>query len=328
MLCMDLRLSGKEIDTVFRLNGVDENSVTFAFGWALSRSPILLRTIIYDLAKCEFDPELVSIELQKFGKDKGFTDIEIFIPKFLHIVIEAKQHWELPPIKQLEKYAKRLNTRHISNPLLVTLSAASRGYAQRRLPSTINLVPVVHRSWADLHTLVNQAYCSTKSMEEKLWLREFKIYLRGFVSMRNLQDNRVYVVALSKEPIKEDEGYTWIDVVERDNCYFHPIRKGWPVMPPNYIAFRYDGQLQSVHHIESYNVIADLSSCNEFWPESDADHFVYQLGPAIKPFDKVKSGRIWNRRGWCCIDTLLSGACKSVKEAMEETNRRLGDKLD
>ena len=139
--------------------------------------------------------------------------------------------------------------------------------------------------------------------------------------MRNSQDNLVFVVSLSKDPIKEDRDYTWIDVVEKDKHYFHPKGNRWPDEPLNYIAFRYDGQLQSVHHIERHDVVSDLSSVNENWPESDSAHFLYKLGPAMKPPHTVKSGRIWHKHYWCAIDTLLSGTCKTIIEASAETKR-------
>ncbi len=145
--------------------------------------------------------------------------------------------------------------------------------------------------------------------------------------MRNPQDNMVYVVSLSHKPIKQNSHYTWIDAVEKDECYFHPLKKGWPDVPPNYIAFRYDGQLQSVHYIESYQVVDDLSAINESWPEKDADsdpdHLLYKLGPAMRPPYTVRSGPIWNRRIRCAIDTLLSGAYENISEAKKETIRRL-----
>lgn len=322
---MSLRLSGKEIDTVFKLNRDDENSATFAFGWALSSSPTLLRAIVHDLVQDDIDPESANIELQKYGMDKGYTDIEIFVPKICHIIIEAKPNWRLPHATQLKKYADRLKSTHVPSRLLVSLSAASREYARRHLPLTVNKIPLTHQSWTDLRTLVHQVYRGTKLNSEKLWLREFEIHLRGYASMRNPQDNRVYVVSLSSASIERGKGYTWIDVVEKDNCYFHPMGKGWPVIPPNYIAFRYRRQLQSVHYIESYEIESDLSSINENWPNKDKDHFIYKLGPAMKPLEIMKSGPIWNRRAWCFIDTLLSGTCKTIKEAIDETGRRSGE---
>ena len=54
---------------------------------------------------------------------------------------------------------------------------------------------------------------------------------------------------------------TWIEIVEQKKKYFHPFGiNGWPKEPPNYIAFRYNGKLQSIHHIESYTVTKSLHS--------------------------------------------------------------------
>lgn len=327
---MNLRQSGNDVDTVFALNGVDENSATFALGWVLSKSPALLHATIHNLAQIDIEPGQALIDVQKHGKDKGYTDIEILTPNSCNIIIEAKQHWVLPSEEQLKKYATRLKAGRVIRPLIVSLSAASRDYAKRRLPCSISNISLVHRSWADLDALVYKAYSNTKSREEKHWLREFKIHLRRYVSMRNQQDNWVFVVSLSSRYIKKDSSYTSIDVVDKDNQYFHPVGNRWPVMPPNYIAFRYGGQLQSVHHIESYEVVTDLSSANMNWPKTDSDYFLYNLGPAMKPPVTIRNGSIWNSgRYWCAIDTLLSGAYKTISGARDESYRRLeANKLD
>ena len=319
-----MKLSGNDINTVFALNGDDENSATYAFSWALSKSPILLRETIHDLVKHDVASEQILIEAQKHGQDKGFTDIEILIRNVCHIIFEAKRYWELPSTVQLEKYAARLETSHVSIPLIVSLSAASREYSKRRLPRTIGKIPLEHRSWMDIYTLVQKAYCNTKSREEKLWLHEFETHLGGYVSVRNQQDSWVFVVVLSAQPITEDRSYTWIDVVDQDNHYFHPIANRWPVVPPNYIAFRYGGQLRTVHHIESYEVVTDLSYVNLNWPKTDSDHFVYKLGRAMKPPVIVRNGSIFaSGHNWCIIDTLLSGTYETISDARDESNRRL-----
>lgn len=322
-----MKLSGNDINTVFALNGDDENSATYAFSWALSKSPTLLRKTIYDLVNLEVASEQILIEAQKHGQDRGFTDIEILIPNACHIIFEAKRNWELPSVEQLEKYATRFETAHEPVPMIVSLSATSREYSERQLPCRrIGGIPLEHRSWKDVRELVEQAYSNTKSLKEKLWLREFKNHLRGYVSMRNPIDNRVLVVSLSQAPINEGEDYTWIDVVEDDNHYFHPVGNRWPVTPPNYIAFRYGGQLQSVHYIESHTVVTDLSSVNENWPQIHSDYFVYDLGPAMNPPVIVTNGAIHPAgHYWCIIDTLLSGDYTTISDARDETNRRLDD---
>ena len=148
--------------------------------------------------------------------------------------------------------------------------------------------------------------------------------------MPDPRDNSVYVVSLSVNPIGQSADYTWVDVVEKDGRYFHPVGNRWPVSPPNYIGFRYHGELQSVHHIDAYETVADLSQRSSMWPKTDTHHFVYTLGPAMKPTARVRTGKIYrNARVWCAIDTLLSGVCETIGDARDETSRRLsGDQVE
>src|ERR1035438_8337286 len=73
--------------------------------------------------------------------------------------------------------------------------------------------------------------------------------------MERQTDNNVYVLALALSPMLTGQTHTWIDVVEKDQRYFHPVGNHWPVQPPNYIGFRYRGCLQSVHHIDSFEIV-------------------------------------------------------------------------
>lgn len=60
------------------------------------------------------------------------------------------------------------------------------------------------------------------------------------------------------------------------------------------------------------------------WPESDADHFIYELGPVMKPPKDVRTGNLFrSTRTWCAIDTLLSGEFETISDAANETKRRL-----
>ena len=86
------------------------------------------------------------------------------------------------------------------------------------------------------------------------------------------------------------------------------------------------GKLQSVHHIDNFDVAENISTVNPLWPETEIDHFIYQLGPPMRPSKEVKTGKIFmNGRVWCAIDTLLSGAFDTISDARNETKRRLGD---
>jgi hypothetical protein len=148
--------------------------------------------------------------------------------------------------------------------------------------------------------------------------------MREFASMEQQTDNKVFVVSLSRESIHENQPYNFIDVVEKDSRYFHPVGNHCPVQPPNYIGFRYYGKLQSVHHIDDFKVVEDLGAYNPLWPETDSDHFIYWLGPPMRPAQEIRTGNIFKSgRVWCAIDTLLSGAFATIRDAADETTRRL-----
>ncbi|HEY5589106.1 MAG TPA: hypothetical protein VIK86_09155, partial [Candidatus Paceibacterota bacterium] len=50
-------------------------------------------------------------------------------------------------------------------------------------------------------------------------------------------------------------------------------------------------------------------------------HFVYDLGPAIRPTKEVKTGNIYpSGRVWCHLDTLLT--CDTISEARDISRER------
>ena len=65
-----------------------------------------------------------------------------------------------------------------------------------------------------------------------------------------------------------------------------------------------------MHHIDSFEIVEDLSTYNSQWLKTDHDHFVYTLGPAMRPIREMRGGpKIYtNRRGRCAMGTLLFGA--------------------
>lgn len=152
------------------------------------------------------------------------------------------------------------------------------------------------------------------------------LFLEGIASMQNQRSNEVYVVSLGADEIVPGSGYTWIDVVEKESMYFHPVGiKGWPPEPPNYVGFRYHGILQSIHHVRSYDVVGNPKKANRNWVDSPVPHFVYKLGNPIRPQKELRSGPIQNARMWCLFDTLLSGEYETIREANEASNRRLAE---
>ena len=88
----DLLLHNRRVESVFSLLGQSENDITFSMGWALSRSPLLLRSFLQKALRTRrrFDLNRLVVALQEFQKGSGITDIEIR-DAGLHVIIEAKR---------------------------------------------------------------------------------------------------------------------------------------------------------------------------------------------------------------------------------------------
>jgi hypothetical protein len=312
---------------VFELMGKDENSATYALGWALERSPALARRLAQEIAGRPIDISDLRIALQRSGDDRGYTDIELRCGKTMHAIVEAKQGFELPGVDQLSRYRPRLREAGFESVVLVSVSATPEPIARLKLPREVGGVPVKHLSWGAVRGLAKTARRAAGGLEEKLWLRELIDHLEDYAAMNRTRDNMVYVVSLGSDAMRDDCDRTWIDVVEQDRRYFHPVGNHWPMQPPNYVGFRYRGQFHSVHRIVSFDIVKDVSTVNPTWCSTDVDHFVYKLGPAMKPAKPLRAGGPSDSvkrsaRVWCAIDTLLSGQFEQLGEARDETNRR------
>ena len=129
------------------------------------------------------------------------------------------------------------------------------------------------------------------------------------MTMQTKDSNWVYVVVLGSGKLDNCE-LTWIEIVKNYNKYFHPIGgNGRSKGPPNYIAFRYGGKLQAIHHIDDYVVTKNLHNEVAEMPNvmEDGNFFVYKLGSAIVPPKEIKNGKIYpNGRVWAMLDTLLT----------------------
>lgn len=318
---------GKEITSVFQLIGTLENDITKSIAWALSKCPVSLSGIIKEITGMDIDPFKVRIKYQDFEKDKGTTDLEVTDDDLFYIIIEAKRGWILPGEEQLTLYSERRNL--LQSPAkfkgIVSMSACSEEYAAVYLSiKEANGIPISHLSWKRIYSLAEKSLNESKYIQKNL-LQELMKYLGGLMTMQTIESNWGYVVSLGTYK-PDDCNLTWIEIVKNYKKYFHPMGgNGWPKEPPNYIAFRYYGQLQSIHHIEDYTVTKNLHSVINDMPdkEESVDFFVYKLGPSIVPSKTVKTGNIYaSGRKWAMLDTLLTSdtiaeACNISKIRME-----------
>ena len=323
----EIHLHGRKVQSVFHLLGEHENDLTYSLGWALAQSPHFLKAFIQTSLTIQPTIENVTIRLQHSEIDAGITDIEIESPGEFVIIVEAKRGWHLPGKAQLEKYAARQGfsaKKRVQRKILV-LSECSRQYALMHLAATkvkgIEISPV---SWKEIAEVANKARKGSSHAEKRI-LSELLTYFGGVMTMQKVYSNRVYVVALGSDT---PNGWklSWIDVVEKKHKYFHPVGgSGWPKEPPNYIAFRYHGKLQSIHHVESYTVFDDP---HDEFPEIPSEkwgpHFLYELSPPFAPAKDVKTGKLFrNGRVWCMLDTLF--LAKTISEASDMSKQRAGE---
>ena len=317
----DLLLHRRQVKSIFSLLGETENDITSSLGWALSRSPALLRSFlamaIRRPQRC--DPDNLVVTLQEFRKHSGITDIEIRGGD-LHFIIEAKRGWTLPSAHQLRKYGPRFGETKAKMSLIVTMSECSQDYACDYGVPEVKGIPVRHISWTDMHSAT---HISGGSHAEKRLMQEFRNYLATIVNMQPQESNWVYVVSLADR--EWAPGLTYIDTVEKRRRYFHPCGGvgRWPTEPPNYIGFRYYGRLQSIHHVESWEVVRNF---HLHFPESPSweekePHFLYKLGPPICPSPGVKSGKVVRAiRVWAMLDLLLTS--KIISGARDASYKR------
>jgi hypothetical protein len=149
------------------------------------------------------------------------------------------------------------------------------------------------------------------------------------MTMRDIESNLGYVVSLGTDALLDD-GTSFADIVTTHDSYFHPVgggRGGWPAQPPNYIGFRFYGQLQQIRHVDDYEVHDEpWNVIHPGFAQTDwksAPHFWYRLGPPIIPPHTVKTGASIKRslRVWAAIDLLLT--CQTISEARDKTQARL-----
>ena len=190
------------------------------------------------------------------------------------------------------------------------------------MKETDNGVPVSHISWKELKMLTEIARTEANN-EQKHLLDEFALYLGGIMTMQNKDSNKVYVVSIGTGTI-DDTNIKWTDIIN-SGYYFCPAGvRGWPKEPPNYIAFRYSGKLQTIHHIEGYTVTKNIHDVIAFMPDENwnDDYYIFKLGPTIIPNKVIRTGKGIYRNGrvWAAIDLLLT--CDTITEARDKTKER------
>ena len=270
------------------------------------------------------DPDKVSINLQHYEKRGGITDIELELPGRFFIIVEAKRGWHLPSKRQLMMYGRRKSLLKNKAPIkrFVVLSGCSKEYADIYLErKTVRGIKVEPVSWQDVAVMAKRAKSQSNHAAKRM-LDELLLYLKEVIDMKRVDSNWVYVVSLGRHMPRKWR-ISYFDIVNKKRLYFHPVGgEGWPKEPPNYLALRYHGKLQSIHHIESAEVVTNMHSRIREIPKQEwSPHFLYKLGRPFVPDKEVRVGNIFrNGRVWCMLDTLFTS--KTISRARDISKKR------
>ena len=306
----DLTRHGSSVRSVFSLMGQNENDVTAALGYALSRSPTLCSAVLQRVwpRGSQLDEARLALETRD---GVGRTDLELRLPGAL-VIFEAKSGWAIPHRSQLEKYASRI-VQQPRGGVLVTLSQASPALAAASgLPDFVDGVPVVHLPWSAVLTDVSSSREGRRGAE-RLWLDELHSYLREVIRMRRPEDSRTYCVVLNNERPAGGGKRTFLEYVIDEGYYFHPYGggNGWPTEAPNFMAFRWDGHVQRIHRVIHHEVLPALQHQFSDVPVDSITsnpHALYRLGPPLR-FTPIPNGKQYRAsRLWVLLDQLLTEA--------------------
>ena len=207
---------------------------------------------------------------------------------------------------------------------LVTMSDSTSAWAREVLPPAVAGVDVAHWSWDGVRVLLQTARTQARGAE-RLWLDQMEDYMGAATSKRPVTYALAYCVVISQQ-LFGDAAFR--DYVENQRVYFHPVASGgWPTIPPNFLAFRWDKAVRQVNRVVDAEIVAHLSErfpavINDHTvgsrPSGDA-HSVYRLGPDIPlPGAAIPSGAV-NLRFWVLLDQLLTQP--TVIDAREATKK-------
>lgn len=319
---MKLVRYGRQVASVFDLLGRSENDMSSALGYALSRSRTFLGAFV-ELCGGATPSHLDDARiLLQTGHGRGITDLEIAVGKEFFALIEAKRGTDLPTVAQLARYAPTAVAHPARRRTLVTLThAPPQAASARRYPKMIEGVPVVHLTWRRVRELARVSRSVERGLGAKRLLTDLITYLETILGMETTYSNRVFVVALARGN-PPGWGISWRDIVRERRRYFYQVVGRWPD-PPNYMGFRYDGRLQSIHKVEEFTV---LTNPRDAFPEAPdvpwPDNYLLTLGPPILPPKVTPTGPgiLQARQVWCMLDLLLTSG--TIREAELATKRR------
>lgn len=322
---VQLLKNNHRITSVFSLLGDKENDLTFSLAWIFSQNNEFLSWFLSKVIGDKIKYQKVDVTLQRYdGKNGGYTDIEFEVDDDWFIIVEAKKGLNLPNRNQIRKYLKRKKDypSHFKTRFVV-LSDWPHEYVIKEINQYHLIEKVVPISWEQIFSEISKIYKKSNNYQKQL-IRELEEYLKEVILMDNIESNRVFCVALSKEKAVGDARISYLDIVKKKRMYFYNVGKKWPTPPPNYIAFRTDGKLLSIHYVIKYDIVDNLHKYIPEIPNRKYDPlYLLWLDKPFGPAEVRKNGNIYvSGHVWFELDTIFTS--KTIKDAQEKTRKREG----
>ncbi len=131
-----LHVSQRVVTSPFGLLGTDENALSFALGYTFQQCLPLLQWFLKEIGiqgvhNTTLRKARIDLQRHRSGDSgQGITDIEIHLPGYFHVVIEAKVGLAVPSIEQCCKYLPRFHdTNEPIQKLVALVQSADDSFA-------------------------------------------------------------------------------------------------------------------------------------------------------------------------------------------------------
>lgn len=322
VLPTSLVLHGKPVASVYSLIGQDENALTFALGHCLSADLSLAREFLRLLGLKHLREgalKTLKIELQKHAKeDRGYSDVELTLPRRFRIIIEAKIGYGTPNDTQLRKYKVRLDGSIEPKKILCVLVERHLDHVRKHVREVTALEDTSVLSWNKVRDIIKEA---ARRRDPSPYTVQMDAFLREAYDLPEQFEHEVWVVPVSTQRwVSKDRGIRLCD---------EPSKLGWYIFPTKYkpkktlyLGYRYDGQVKGIRRILQERPVASHAEVIDGADQSEPEELTaYSLGPPLPlPREPIKTAGFRDTRVYCDLDLLLTSA--TLKVALELTRER------
>jgi hypothetical protein len=328
-MALSLHAHGRLLTTPFGLLGTDENALSFALAYTFQQCVPLLQSFLRQIGIQGIQHTTLSnarIDLQRHRKsdlNHGITDIEIHLPGYFHIVIEAKVGLAVPSIEQCRKYLPcLLHTNEPIQTIIALVQSADDSFAINYAQDPELAKRLICFNWSNLLPEITRILMGNSvGHESKSWVRSLYHFLDQEYRMKAFT-TEVWILSIDTKRLWPD-GMSFWDIHQKYLLYFD---RASPTVRPLYLGFRVNGLLDSIYRVNRIEHetpvikrVPELVNLPAEWPKEP--YTIWHFDQPVKLPNPIRTGAgMYNRRVRCDLDLLLT--CKTVKEIEQAMGNR------